>query len=260
MAEENHVAPSLSGMAMSLLVIVFSFLPEREYRRMYENLSTELRFLRRHFPTPDVFPGYVWVDHDDSKNCWTMINWWHKLGRVVRCSTILAYHLCHLWRVNLERRISMCGCWECASDVRVCALAGLIPFEYFRRSVQVQILQKARWHDPPPNDYAQWIRLRNNQYAVRRRPGVEELDEGEHTLTEDQFSVRRIPWRGRLVASYARRLCPAVVGACHRLTGFLSPVAYDRWGVKRVPGDDASDDGSDCDDCDDGDDGDAMSV
>jgi hypothetical protein len=99
--------------------------------------------------------------------------------------------------------------------------------------------------------------LRNNQYAVRPQPGVEELDEGEHTLTEDQFSVRRIPWRGRLVASYARRLCPAVVGACHRLTGFLSPVAYDRWGVKRVPGDDASDDGSDCDD---GDDGDAMSV
>ena len=187
------------------------------------------------------------------------------MGRPVRCSYILACHLCHLWRVNSERLVSMCGCWECASDVRVCDLAGLMPFKYFRRLVQVQILQKARWYDPPPNDYARWIRLRNNCYAVRPQPGVEELDEGEHTLTEDQFSVRRIPWQGHRVASYARRLCPTIVGASHRLTGFLSPVAYDRWGVMRVPGDDASDDESDCDDdgvdgAVDGVDGDAMSV
>jgi len=234
MAEENHVAPSLLGMAMNLLLLVFSFLPEREYRRIYELLEDELLALKRHFPRPDEVPGYVWIDHDDSKNCWSMINWWYKLGRPVRCSCILIYHLSHLWRMNYELLVSMCDCWECASDVRVRILARLEPFLYFRRKVQLQILQQARCCFPPPNDYAQWIRLRNNRYAVRPQPGVEELDEGEHTLTEDQFSVRRIPWQGLRVAPYARRLCPTFVGVSHRLAGELS--------------DDESDDESDDDD------------
>jgi hypothetical protein len=237
MATHSEFILALLRLPDRVLIQIFSYVSDDsnsvEYLRC-EHAALSLRPRKR-----QVYPDTNWISHNDDENCWTQINMESKLGFPMGVSTVLYYHLHRGLRPDGLVYPSMCDCSECESDVWVRSLRNLPPFEYWRNEIKLTILNRCNDGNAPICcpllSEIQWVRALNNKHALCPQIGVKELDEKEHTFSDEEVGMYRVPWPRRL-ASYAQQ--PWAPVQSHRFTDEVSRVRYGRWWKPFVPEDD----------------------